>query len=55
MRYPSVLAKVCRKEPQPEEPVTAIDMRVYVTRAQMVQLKQFLKDNGIQFGPVPQQ
>ena len=43
------------EEPQPEEPVTAIDMRVYVTRAQMVQLKQFLKDNGIQFGPVPQQ
>ena len=46
---------VAEEEPRPEEPVTAIDMRVYVTRAQMVQLKQFLKDNGIQFGPVPQQ
>lgn len=32
-----------------------LDFRVYVTREQMIKLRQFLKDNGIRFEPVPKQ
>ncbi len=38
-----------------EEQVCALDFRVYVTRSQMEQLKQFLNDSGIRFEPVPRQ
>lgn len=37
------------------EVVTALDFRVYVTRAQMLSLKQFLQESGIRFEPVPKQ
>ena len=43
------------KEASEEEPVCALDFRVYVTKSQMQQLKQFLNDSGIRFEPVPRQ
>lgn len=36
-----------------EEPVCALDFRVYVTKSQMEKLKKFLNDSGIRFEPVP--
>ena len=36
-----------------EETVCALDFRVYVTKAQMTELKQFLLKSGIRFEPVP--
>ena len=38
-----------------EEPVCALDFRVYVTKSQMEKLKKFLNDSGIRFEPVPRQ
>ncbi len=35
------------------EPAQILDFRVYVNRSQMMALKQFLKENGIRFEPVP--
>ena len=53
-------AQITRQEqPQPpvmetvEEPVHMIDFRVWATVAQLNDLKAFLKENGIQYGPVP--
>ena len=36
-----------------EETVCALDFRVYVTKTQMAELKQFLLNSGIRFEPVP--
>lgn len=38
---------------QAEEPMHTIDFRVYATASQLNALKAFLKENGIQYGPVP--
>ena len=40
---------------KPEEPVHMLDFRVYATMAQLAGLKQYLKENGIRFEPVPRQ
>lgn len=40
---------------QTGEPVSILDFRVYVTRKQMMDLKSFLKENGIRFEAVPKQ
>ncbi|MCB7321266.1 DUF1351 domain-containing protein [Lacrimispora sp. 210928-DFI.3.58] len=38
-----------------EDPVNVVDFRVYATRDQLMRLKEFLKNNGIRFEPVPKQ
>ena len=40
---------------KPEEAVYMLDFRVYATMAQLAGLKQYLKENGIRFEPVPKQ
>lgn len=40
---------------KPEEQIYMLDFRVYATMAQLAGLKQYLKDNGIRFEPVPKQ
>lgn len=44
------IAEMPKREP---DPVQILDFRVYVNRTQMMALKQFLKENGIRFEPVP--
>lgn len=36
-----------------EDPVHILDFRVYATASQLAKLKEFLKDSGIRFEPVP--
>lgn len=43
------------EEEEPSEPVRIIDFRVYVNAAQAAALKAFLKENNIQYGPVPKE
>lgn len=38
-----------------EDPINVIDFRVYATRDQLMKLKEFLKNSGIRFEPVPKQ
>lgn len=38
-----------------EDSVNVVDFRVYATRDQLMKLKEFLKNNGIRFEPVPKQ
>ena len=42
------------EEPAPEQPVQ-IDFRVVATKAQLMALKEFMNNNGIEFGMVPKQ
>lgn len=58
---PQSSQKTSQQEPSPvtdrmetvEEPVHVLDFRVYATAAQLAGLKNYLKNNGIRFEPVP--
>lgn len=58
---PQSSQKTSQQEPSPvtdrmetvEEPVHVLDFRVYATVAQLAGLKNYLKNNGIRFEPVP--
>ena len=38
-----------------EKPTIMLDFRVWVTRSQMLALREFLVSNGIKFGKVPRE
>lgn len=44
-----------RKTPTDDEPVMQLDFRAWVTRSQMLALREFLVNNGIKFGKVPKE
>lgn len=44
-----------RKVPADDEPVMQLDFRAWVTRSQMLALREFLVNNGIKFGKVPKE
>lgn len=57
MEQPSAAEKAAevRKAPTDDEPVMQLDFRAWVTRSQMLALREFLVSNRIKFGKVPRE
>lgn len=57
MEQPPAVEKAAevRKTPTDDEPVMQLDFRAWVTRSQMLALREFLNTNNIKYGKVPRE